>query len=246
MEKPKLIIFASGKKEPFSEKGGGSGATNLKRAVDAGILKADIVAFVSNNENGGVRYWAEELGVPFEYFPKPWTGARYEEIMRKYDAKYTALSGWLKLAVVRRLGFWGSLLRLFGFNSGLDPRYTFNIHPALLSQLEGIFGGPGMYGHHVHEAVAQKVREGKIWKSGFSMHFVTERFDDGPVFAQIETENLGPLARPDQVGQIVNALEHEWQPKLTNMVVSGEISWDGIHRESLRVPEGFKFLPPES
>lgn len=243
MTRPKLIIFASGKKEPKSEDGGGSGAANLKRAVGAGILDADIVAFVSNNENGGVRYWAEELGVPFEYFPKPWTGARYEAIVKKYGAKYVSLSGWLKLVVVRRFGFWGSLLRLFGFNRGLDPRYTFNIHPALLSQLGGIFGGPGMYGHHVHEAVAQKVHEGKIWKSGFSMHFVTERFDDGPVFAEVETESMGPLIRPDQVGAIVNTLEHEWQPKLTNMVVHGEISWDGIHRKSLRVPNGYEFLP---
>ncbi len=238
MEKLKLTVFASGTKD-----GGGSGFEKLVEAMWSGVLDAEIVAVVSNHELGGVHDRAKRLRIPFEYFPKPWTGARYEAIVKKYDAQYVALSGWLKLVKVCKLGFWWSPARFLGFNKGLDPRYTFNIHPALLSQLGGAFGGHGMYGHHAHKAVTQAVHEGKIWKSGFSMHFVTEYFDDGPVFAEIESESLGPLIHADQVGKIVNALEHKWQSRITNMVVHGEISWDGVDPKSLKVPNGYQFLP---
>lgn len=215
MSKPKLIIFASGTKDS-----GGSGFEKLVEADCRGVLDADIVAVVSNHEQGGVWQRALRLGVPFIHF-KPEGGvlaqaAGYQRIMRQTGAEWAALSGWLKLVV------------------GLDPRKTFNIHPALLSQFAGRFGGAGMYGHHVHEAVQQALDAEKITESGFTMHFVTDEYDCGPVFAEVPV----PLRRgmtADEIGKAVNAAEHAWQAKLTDMIVRGEISWDGKNPDSLRV-----------
>jgi phosphoribosylglycinamide formyltransferase-1 len=212
---PKLIVFASGTKT-----GGGSGFESLVDAAKRGELQADMVAVVSNHERGGVRERAERLGVPFIHFPSPWDAAHYKKIVADTGGEWSALSGWLKKV------------------EGLDPARTFNIHPALLSELGGRFGGPGMYGHRVHEAVADALERGEIRDSGFTMHFVTDRYDRGPIFF----EHRVPLQEgmdADAIATAVNVTEHEWQPKITNMVLQGQIRWDGKDPASLHVPEGF-------
>jgi len=217
MGKPKLIVFASGKRS-----GGGSGFENLARSKE---LDADIVAVVSNHERGGVHERAMQLGVPFIYFdPSVHSNVlqnvrmSYQKIVRKSGAEWVALSGWLKHV------------------SGLDPAKTFNIHPALLSQFDGRFGGKGMYGNHIHEAVKRALDAGEITESGFTMHFVTEEHDRGPAFF----EKRVPLKQgmtAEEIGKAVNDAEHTWQPKITNMVVHGEIRWDGKNPDSLVVPK---------
>ncbi len=201
--RPKLVVLASG-----SASGGGSGFENLVMAATSGALDADIVAVVSNHERGGVRERADRLGVPFVFFNGPFDAEHYHAVVAKAGGEWIALSGWLKQV------------------HGLDPAKTFNIHPALLSQLGGRFGGPGMYGHRVHEAVKSALDAGEITESGFSMHFVTGEIDGGPVFF----ERRVPLARgmrADDIAVAVNAAEHEWQPKLTNLVVHDRIGWNG-------------------
>ena len=224
MSKPKLIIFASGKRS-----GGGSGFENLAGSKE---LDADIVAVVSNNERGGVHERAMQLNLPFVYFNPPEhsyilknvrmscgsVAEAYREIVEKTGAEWIALSGWLKHV------------------SRLDPAKTFNIHPALLSQFDGRFGGKGMYGSHIHEAVKKAFDAGEITETGFTMHFVTEEHDRGPAFF----EKRVPLKHgmtAEEIGRAVNAAEHEWQPKITNMVVHGRIRWDGKDPESLVIPK---------
>lgn len=226
MARPRLIIFASGTKD-----GGGSGFENLVVASKSGILDAEIVAAVSNHEQGGVRERADRLGIPFIYFnPSVHSnvlqnvGMSYQEIVRKSGAEWVALSGWMRQV------------------KWLDPRRTFNIHPALLSFDHGRFGGAGMYGHHVHEAVKAAFDAGEITESGFTMHFVTDEFDRGPAFFEYRI----PLQKGmtvDEIAKMVNIAEHAWQPKITNMIVHGEISWDGKNPDSLTVPPGYKYLP---
>jgi len=211
--KPKLIIFASGTKT-----GGGSGFENLVLAERRGDLKATIVAVVSNHENGGVRERADRLKIPFIYFPGPFTAAAYQEIIKKTGAEYIALSGWLKLVL------------------GLDPRKTFNIHPGPLPR----FGGPGMYGHHVHEAVLAAYRRGEIKSSAVTMHFVTEKYDEGPIFFRYSVP-IEPSDTAETLGKRVNEFEHKFQPIITNLVVNGEISWDGVNPDSLKFPAGYQF-----
>ena len=68
------------------------------------------------------------------------------------------------------------------------------------------------------------------------MHFVTEEHDRGPAFF----EKRVPLKQGmtvEEIAKKVNAAEHEWQPKITNMVVHGEIRWDGKNPDSLVVPK---------
>lgn len=224
MPRPSLIVFASGTKD-----GGGSGFENLvqsTKGTDA-VLGANIVAVVSNHPAGGVRNRAERLGVPFIHMPQPYTKVAYQEILKKTEATWVALSGWLKRT------------------EGLNPQRTFNIHPGPLHDLGGAFGGTGMYGHHVHEAVRAAYNAGKIASSAASMHFVTEGYDEGPVFFEHRVP-LHPDMTADEIATAVNAIEHMWQPRITHMVVHEEIAWDGEHVNSLRVPQGYKFLPSHS
>lgn len=220
--KPKLIVFASGTKD-----GGGSGFENLVSATKSSVLDAEIVAVVSNNEHGGVRERAERLGVPFVYFSGPYTAENYQHIVAKaFGVEPAPLEGGASLMGWVALSGWLKMVK------GFDPQKTFNIHPALLSQLGGKFGGEGMWGHHVHEAVKAALDAGEITESGISMHFVTDEYDRGPVFF----EHRVPLQKGMSVEKIaaaVNAAEHEWQPKITNLVVCGKISWDGENPNSL-------------
>ncbi len=220
--KKKIIIFASGTKD-----GGGSGFENLVNASRNGILNAEILAVVSNHENGGVRQRADRLGVKFIYFParKPvdgetgpefGTAENYRKIVA--DADLVCLSGWLKLV------------------TGLDPQKTINIHPGPLPR----FGGAGMYGHHVHEAVMEAYHNfrknsscEKITHSAVSMHFVTEKYDEGPLFFSQSVPIL-PDDTADTLAARVLETEHKWQPIITEKVLTGEISWDGKNPASLR------------
>lgn len=219
MQKPKLIVFASGTKT-----GGGSGFENLVKHSRGGDLDADIVAVVSNHEHGGVRERADRLRVPFVYFAGPFDAESYERIVRDSGAEWIALSGWLK------------------FVHGLEPAKTFNIHPALLSFDHGRFGGPGMYGHHIHEAVAKAFAAGEIRESGPTMHFITEEYDRGPIFFEYRVPLVKGMT-PDDIAKLVNKAEHEWQPRVTNMVIHEEIRWDGEDPRSLSVPSGYEYLP---
>lgn len=219
--KPKLLVFASG-----SESGGGSGFANLVKHARSPWrqLSCDIVAVVSNHEHGGVSEYARKLDIPFVYFKGPWNKNEYQSIVSQTGAEWVALSGWLR------------------HTSGLDPTRTFNIHPAPLSLLGGRFGGEGMYGTHVHRAVHAALQNNEITHSGVSMHFVTEEFDEGPVFFEYEV----PLNKKMSVKAIqkkVNQAEHHWQPRITNMVIHGKISWDGSDPTSLSVPNDYQFLP---
>ncbi len=221
--KPKLIIFASGSKD-----GGGSGFENLVLAThehrgSTSVLDVEIVAVVSNHKNGGVRKRADKLKIPFIHFSGPYTAEGYKSVVARalnsyntetHDSSDTqssqdcwvALSGWLKIV------------------KGLDPAKTFNIHPALLSQLGGKFGGRGLWGRHVHEAVKDALEKGEITESGLTMHFVTGEYDRGPIFF----EHKVPLTKDmsaKEIGEAVNKAEHRWQPVITNKVISGEIAY---------------------
>jgi len=217
MSKPKLLVFASG-----SAKGGGSGFEQLVKASEDGTLYADIVGVVSNHAEGGVSERAEKLGIPFIHFPKPWSAEEYQRIASESGADFFALSGWLKLV------------------RGLDPktpfnsRTVFNIHPGPLPQ----FGGTGMYGHHVHDAVIEAFKRGDVTHSAVTMHFVTEEYDRGPVFFEgiVEIENDDT---PETLGSRVNQQEHRWQPIVTNLVVNGDILWDGDDPDSLEIPDDY-------
>ncbi len=225
MNKPRILVFASG-----SADGGGSGFEKLVEASRGGPLDAEIVAVVSNHQNGGVRKRADKLGIQFAHFPGPWTGEKYQELAEIWKADFFALSGWLKKV------------------AGLDPethfnsRTVFNIHPGPLPK----FGGPGLYGHHVHKAVIAAFKRVEITHSAVSMHFVTEEYDRGPVFLDCRIK-INDDDTSESLAQHVNEAEHYYQPRITNLVVNGLISWDGINPDSLVCPRDhtISFNDPE-
>ncbi len=211
-EKPKIIVFASGAKN-----GGGTGFKNLvvKSRENNSEINYEIVAVVSNYENGGVKKIADKLGIKFIYFEKPLTAEKYIEIVKNSGANWVALSGWLKLT------------------KGLNPKTTFNIHPGKLPK----FGGEGMYGIYVHRAVI----EAQARSTAVTMHFVTDFYDDGPIFFQFLI-NVKKDDTPESLGKRVNLYEHKFQPFITSMVVNEKISWDGKDANTLKIPKEYNWL----
>ena len=205
----KILIFATG-----SKTGGGSGFEVFQEAIKKNVIQdAEVVAVVSNIENGGVRERAHRLGIPFVYFDgKDNTAEQYNRIASQCNADFVFFLGWLLKS------------------SGLDPATTVNIHPSLLPK----YGGKGMYGHHVHEAVFENNEK----FSGCTIHFVTKEFDKGPMIAQIVI-NVSTAESPEEVGKRVNVQEHEWHPFYANLVIQRDIAWDGINPSSLRIPDSF-------
>lgn len=196
--KVRVLVFASG-----DPRGGGSGFQELVEfsRTNPPVLNAEIVGVISNHPDGGVRRRAEALHIPFEYWPGPFDAKGYRTFVEKYQADFVMCSGWLK------------------FVRGLDPAKTVNIHPGPLPQ----FGGPGLYGHHVHEAVMAAYHRGEITQSAVTMHFVDETaYDHGPIFFQMPV-----LIRPDDdaetLAKRVNEKERAWQSHMLNLIVHQRI-----------------------
>jgi phosphoribosylglycinamide formyltransferase len=222
---PRVVVFASGDAEPGH---GGSGLRKLLEATHAEprrLLRAEIVGVVSNHAAGGVHDIAHEYGIPFVHMPAPYDAASYQAIMQRFDAKWAALSGWIKMV------------------RGLDPGHTFNIHPAPIPQ----FGGYGYYGLKPHREVVAAFKRGEVTHTAVVMHFVIDEPDAGPVCFWMPIQ-CKVDETPEQLQRRVNAYEHAWQAAITDMIVNEEIRWDGDREHPVRVPVGYRLrgFCPES
>jgi phosphoribosylglycinamide formyltransferase-1 len=194
----RVLVFASG-----DDKGGGSGFQELVEfsRTHPPVLDAQIIGVVSNHQNGGVRRRADALHIPFEYWPGLYSAEGYRVFVRKYQADFVMCSGWLK------------------FVRGLDPAKTVNIHPGPLPR----FGGAGMYGHHVHEAVMAAYHRGEVTQSAVTMHFVDEAaYDHGPIIFQMPVL-IRPEDDAESLAKRVNEKERAWQSHILNLVVHRHI-----------------------
>ncbi|MFZ2089788.1 MAG: formyltransferase family protein [Desulfobaccales bacterium] len=198
---PHVLVFASGTKT-----GGGSGFETLVRAARTRppVLHAFICGVVTSQPDGGVWQRARALGVRPHYWGGPYTAKGYQNFVKYFGADYVMLSGWLKLA------------------AGLNPARTINIHPGPLPR----FGGPNLYGHRVHEAVLAAFHRGEITHSAVSMHFVDEAYDRGAIICTVPV----PIEKDDTPATLaarVNRAEHEWQPRVLNLVVQEKVRMVG-------------------
>ena len=91
------------------------------------------------------------------------------------------------------------------------PDRMVNIHPALLPK----YGGKGMYGHFVHEAV----HEAKELFSGITIHYVNEKYDEGSIVFQEKCE-ISPIDQPLDIAKKVQLLEHTYYPVVIDQLVS--------------------------
>jgi len=90
------------------------------------------------------------------------------------------------------------------------PNQIINIHPALLPK----YGGKGMYGMHVHNAV----KENKESETGITIHFVNENYDEGAIIFQAKTA-LNYADTPETIAQKIHILEQEFFPKTIEKVI---------------------------
>lgn len=175
-----------------------------------------------------MRQIADEFGRPFEYFSGPYDEPEgFLALLDKYQPDFVALSGWIKPVM------------------GIEPKKMFNIHPGLLNPGgPKHFGGKGMYGHHVHEAVMAAFHRGEVTHSAVTMHFVTENYDEGPKFFEYPVW-IRPNDTAETLAARVNKIEHSWQSFITNLVVSRQIS---LVEGRVVVPDWYKkevFCPAE-
>ncbi|PYO96019.1 MAG: phosphoribosylglycinamide formyltransferase [Gemmatimonadetes bacterium] len=167
------------------------GGTNLQALLDTlqHSAIARVARVISSRSQAGALERARRASVPTVILRDPGDAGELQAAVG--DAQLIVLAGYLKLvprAVVAR--FRGRMI---------------NIHPALLPD----FGGPGMYGHRVHEAVlASGARE-----SGVTVHFVDEEFDRGEIIAQ-ERVPVEPGDTPDTLAARVLEAEHRLLPRV--------------------------------
>ena len=167
------------------------GGTNLQTVLDdlQNSPVARVVRVISSRPGAGALERARRAGAATTVLANP--ADPNELLVALRDAQLVVLAGYLKLvppAVVAQ--FRGRMI---------------NIHPALLPD----FGGPGMYGHHVHAAVlASGVRE-----SGATVHFVDEAFDRGDIIAQ-EKVRVEPADTPETLAARVLEAEHRLLPRV--------------------------------
>ena len=183
MEPLIIGVFASGRGSNFE--------ALLTRIEDDGI-PARIGAVISNNEDAGALRIARENNIPAYHIERGQfeTGDEFcqalEEVFDRHDINFIALAGYLRKIPTR-------LIRRF-------PNRMINIHPALLPD----FGGKGMYGIKVHEAVLAS----GVTVSGATIHIVDEEYDRGPIVLRREVPVL-PGDTPEMLAARVLQVEHQ-------------------------------------
>ncbi|MBU3015226.1 phosphoribosylglycinamide formyltransferase [Poseidonibacter lekithochrous] len=152
----------------------GSGFQTIKKACDEGILNAQVNVVVSNNTNANALKRAEQMQIPnfiinAKKYPNEDLDEKIAELFKEFNCDYIFCSGYMKII--------GSKLI-----SSFEEKII-NTHPALLPSK---YGGKGMYGRFVHEAIIKNNEK----KSGVTIHFVNEKYDDGRIILKKELELL--------------------------------------------------------
>ena len=165
------------------------------QACKDGLLDAKPVLMVSNNKNAKALEWANEEGLSAVH-----TSGTDDEIcalLEEHDADLVLLSGYMKLIGPRTLAAF--------------PQAVVNVHPALLPK----YGGKGMYGSHVHAAV----KEAGDDKTGITIHYVDEIYDNGAIIAQKEIA-LSPEDSPADIETKVKSAEQQFYVETLKKILS--------------------------
>lgn len=159
---------------------------------------ARVTLVVSNKADAPVLAMAQAAGIETQVIDRAsfFESEKTVDLLREKKIDLIVLAGFLWLVPA-------SLIRAF-------PDRIINIHPALLPK----FGGKGMYGARVHEAV---IAAGEN-ESGITVHFVNERFDEGAHLAQFRCPVL-PGDTPATLAQRVQELEHTHFPEVVEQLV---------------------------
>lgn len=187
----RLAIFASGS---------GTNAENIINYFrNSDVISVEILC--TNNKNAQVIERAKKLNVPVKYFSRV---DLYESneltnfLTEKVD--YIVLAGFLWLIPKQ-------LIDRF-------PHKIINIHPALLPK----FGGKGMYGMKVHQAVIDNQEK----ETGITIHFVDEKYDEGAIIFQ-QSIPVEKGDTPETIAHKIHQLEYQYFPKVIETVIVKDV-----------------------
>ena len=182
--------------------GSGTNCENLIRYFEhSETVKCALV--VSNKPDAYALVRAERLGVPTAVITKAqlYNPDETLPLLESYGIEFIVLAGFLPLVP-------DFLIEAF-------PRKVINLHPALLPK----FGGKGMWGHHVHEAV----KAAGETETGMTVHYVTPVCDSGEIIAQFRT-SISPDDTADDIAEKEHQLEMEHFPQVVEKVLTDLIS----------------------
>jgi len=182
----------------------GSSLRAIVDAIDAGTLAAQALLVVSNNRGAAALSFAAERGLSTLCLPT----------QSDPDAADQALVEALQAAGVELVVLSGYLRRLGPRTLGRYRNRVLNIHPGPLPA----FGGEGMYGRRVHEAV---IAAGAT-QSGAAIHLVDEEYDRGPILAQ-RAVPLNPGETADSLEARITALEPGFFVETLQRIAAGEL-----------------------
>ncbi|MFM9958817.1 MAG: phosphoribosylglycinamide formyltransferase [Phycisphaerales bacterium] len=191
---PRMAVFVSG-----------SGRTleNFFQRIDAGTLRAEIPLVVASRECRGAELARARAVVPHASPTRteviPWrahTRESLDALLRSANVQWCVLAGYLHLLPIPE-AFKGRVV---------------NIHPALLPD----FGGPGMYGHKVHQAVIAAGAK----HTGCTVHLCDDEYDRGPIIAQASCE-VRPDDTPETLARRVFELELDLYPRALTKLFGG-------------------------
>jgi len=197
-----IAVFASGRGSNFQ--------AILTAIQNRKITNAQIVLVVSNKADAGVLNVARAHNIPALHLDRKQFASDEEftaavlRTLEEHRVNFIVLAGYLKKLsneVVRRY-----------------RNRIVNIHPALLPA----FGGKGMYGIHVHQAVIQS--RAKI--SGATVHLVDEEYDHGPIILQ-RTVEVSENDTPESLAEKVLQIEHSLYPEAIRLFAEGKIKVNG-------------------
>ena len=197
MDKINIAVFVSGS---------GSNCENLIRYFKSSE-RMGVSLVVSNKADAYALVRSERLGVPTAVVSKSELNddSVMLPLLRKYEIGFIVLAGFLPLVP-------NFLIEAF-------PRRIVNLHPALLPK----FGGKGMWGHHVHEAVKAAGEK----ETGMTVHWVTPVCDSGEIIAQYRVA-LSPDDSADDIAEKEHQLEMKYFPSVVEQVVSEIFAIDGV------------------
>lgn len=172
--------------------GGGTNCENIIRYFED-HEKIHPVLVVSNKADAYALTRAERLGVPTAVAPKAVLNdpTAMLPLLKEHEVDFIVLAGFLPMVP-------DFLLEAY-------PRRIVNIHPSLLPK----FGGKGMWGHHVHEAV----KEAGETETGMTVHWVSAECDGGDIIAQFRCA-ITPDDSADDIAEKEHQLEMEHYPKV--------------------------------
>jgi phosphoribosylglycinamide formyltransferase-1 len=184
-----IAIFASG--------AGSNAQKIIDHFRDSSLAKVTLI--LSNKAEAGIFKIAEKEQIPAVLIDKEqfFRGDTYIKLLQETKTDLVVLAGFLWKVPA-------NLVTAY-------PNRIINIHPALLPK----FGGKGMYGHFVHEAV---LAAGEL-ESGITIHYVNEKYDDGGVILQ-EKCTITKEDTPESLAHKVQALEHKWFPLIVERLLT--------------------------